>query len=109
MAVIRYLFDPFDYKKGPFDRIVSEADFNKLFESHKIASKEWLSIECIQSTVKAKYGLGRHIPIHFRAELNINQEKLIAHQYNTNLSVGIMQQNPPVIKYEYDKIGREFA
>lgn len=43
-------------------------------ETYKPAAKEWQSIESIQTCVKAKIGLGKYIPIHYRAELNSKEE-----------------------------------
>jgi hypothetical protein len=33
-------------------------------------TREWQALECIQACIKAKMGLGRHIPIDFRLELD---------------------------------------
>ena len=42
--------------------------------SNKANMKEWASVEIIQACVKARNGLGKHIPIHYRAELDILHE-----------------------------------
>ena len=74
MALIRHLFDPIDIIKKPFDRIITETEFTQFFNTFKPSSREWQSVECIQTCIKAKLGLGKHFPIHYRAELNEKEE-----------------------------------
>jgi hypothetical protein len=50
-------------------------------ESYKPISKEWQSIECITSCIKSRIGLGKHIPINFKAELDIAEEEHIQQLY----------------------------
>ena len=49
---------------GPFVKIVQEKMFNDMM-NERAASRQWRAIECIQACVKAKVGLGKHIPINF--------------------------------------------
>jgi hypothetical protein len=84
-AIFRHMYDPYvnahtaqNTRKEPIDRIVNEAEFSKFFDGIKQEKKDIIaSIECIQTCVKSKIGLGRHIPVHFRAELDITQENKI--------------------------------
>jgi len=70
MAIVRYKYDPLEVMRGPFERVITETEFARLIESYKPQAKEWRAIECIQTCVKARFGLGKHIPIHFRAQLD---------------------------------------
>ena len=53
-----------DEVSGPIIKVVNEAMFVKMM-SERATSRQWRAIECIQSTIKANRGLGRHIPIRF--------------------------------------------
>jgi len=70
MAIVRYKYDPLEVMTASFERVVSETEFARLMDSYKPGAKEWRAIECIQTCVKARFGLGKHIPIHFRAQLD---------------------------------------
>lgn len=105
MAIIRYLYDPIDVIKQPFERVLTEAEFTAQYNTFKPTSKEWQSIECVQSTVKANRGLGKYIPIHYRAELDSLIESKLMHELSVKASANILRQNPPVVKYDYEKIG----
>lgn len=72
----------------------------------KPGAEAWQSLECIQSCIKAKVGLGRHIPIHFRLELDIAQEQNISTQFMDKTST--LKQYPPIVKYNFQKIGQEY-
>ena len=108
-AIIKHSYDPRKdpLKSRPHDRIVGENEFIKLFEVYKPAQKDWQSIEYVQTTVKSRMGLGQHIPIHFRAELNKTSEDSLSVQYANPPWQSIIKQFPPVIKYDYNEIGRE--
>jgi len=45
-----------------FVKIVNEKQFVNMMNM-KATSKEWKAIECIQTCVKTKYGLGKYIPL----------------------------------------------
>jgi hypothetical protein len=89
MAIVRH---------NTYARIVTETEFLRLIEGYKPTVKEWQTIESIQTCVKAKVGLGTHIPIHFRAELNKSEESKITNEFKTSKH---LQQFPPILKYEY--------
>jgi len=86
---------------------LTNLNFLNLWIRTKSPLKDWQSLECIQSCVKAKFGLGRHIPIHFRMELDIAEETQISNEFKDKTS--ILNQNPPILKYNYAKIGLEYA
>lgn len=64
----------------PFERVANERDFSQFMETYKASHKDWQSLECIQSCIKSKFGLGRHIPIQFCMELDIPGEDKITEQ-----------------------------
>ena len=71
MAILRHLYDPLALTvSDPFNKVVNESEFNRIMDSSKSNLKEWASLDCIQSCIKAKHGLGKHIPIDYRAELD---------------------------------------
>lgn len=108
-AIFRYFYDHKDRsgRKQPYERVVAEAEFSKFMEGFSREKKEHLnSLECIQSCIKAKRGLGRHIPIFFRCELQEKEEGKIKNQFISDTS--ILRQAPPSVKYDYRKIGREY-
>jgi hypothetical protein len=47
MAIVRYLYDPIDVIRQPFDRVITEAEFTAQYNTYKAASKEWQAIECV--------------------------------------------------------------
>jgi hypothetical protein len=49
----------------------------------------------VQACIKAKHGLGKHIPIHFRMELSIDEEQKINKQLKT------LSKEPLILKYDY--------
>lgn len=55
--------------------------------------------------MKASRGLGKYIPIHFRAELDSENEAKLSTELSIIASANILRQNPPVVKYDFDKIG----
>ena len=74
-AIFRHYWDPYDLsglgRKDHYERVVNEAEFSRFFDYIKQEKKDVLnSLECVQTCIKAKHGLGRHIPIHFRMELD---------------------------------------
>lgn len=109
MAICRHLYDFSGNSDTGFDRILTETEFTQFFNSYKPNSKEWQSIECIQTCVKAKLGLGKHIPIHFRAELDINEETQLVNELDKTETATILKQNPPILKYDYQAIGAEYS
>ena len=58
------------------ERICNESEFIRFMDTYKPVNvtREWQALECIQACIKAKMGLGRHIPIDFRLELDKTQE-----------------------------------
>ena len=71
-------------------------------DSNKSGSLELTSLKCVQSCIKAKHGLGQHIPIHFRMELDIDEETQI-----TSQSQGI-KMNELQLKYDFRTIGQQY-
>ena len=45
--------------------------------TERAASRQWRAIECIQACIKAQKGLGKHIPINFKMQLDLNEQKEI--------------------------------
>lgn len=82
------------------DRVTNEAEFTRFMESNKPGSIELTSLRCIQACIKAKHGFGKHIPIHFRMELNIDEEKNISKQLKS------LSKEPLLLKYDYKAIGQ---
>ena len=110
LAILRHFQDPKETRvKKPFVKVCNESDFNRFMDSYKPATvtREWQSLECIQACIKAKMGLGRHIPIHFRLELDHDTELTRLNEYQRENS--LLNQNPPTVKYDYALVGAEYA
>lgn len=58
MAILRYFYDINESAKTPYERVVNEGEFLRILDNLKHGSKEAQTLECIQSCVKAKIGLG---------------------------------------------------
>lgn len=99
MAIIRHHYDPNDRSIQPFERVANEREFSQFMETYKATTKEWQSLECIQSCIKTKSGLGKYIPIHFRMEVDITAESKIEEEMNNTASM--IKQAPPLLKYDY--------
>lgn len=69
----------------------------------KNTSPFWSSVECIQTCIKARCGLGRHIPINFKLKMSMQDENRIWNQINSKIS--ILKAEPPQIKYDFKAIG----
>ena len=56
----------------PSVRVVNEKVFNNMMIV-KASSRQWRALECIQSTIKAQKGLGKHIPIKFVMQMDYQE------------------------------------
>ena len=63
-------------KNNPIVRVLNENQFLKLM-AERATSRQWRSVECIQTCVGSKKGLGKHVPIRFTMQLDYNDEKSI--------------------------------
>ena len=106
-AIFRHYYDPYDTQRRKFERVVNEAEFSKFFDGIKQEKKDLLnSIQCVQTCVKSKIGLGQHIPVHFRVELLSELEERINTEFMDQTSV--LKTYPPVFKYDFRSIGHDY-
>ena len=103
VVILRYLADQASNTK-PLERVLNEKEFKAYMAAVGKGSQP--QVECIQSCVKTKFGLGRHIPLHFRQELNTEHEVKLHNEYHRKGST--LVQHPPLVKYDYQDIGRDF-
>ena len=67
----------------------------------KTTAREWRAIECVQTCIKTSLGLGKHLPISFSMQLDLDQQKTLLTQLN-QLHVKTS------LEYNYKEIGAEY-
>jgi hypothetical protein len=67
----------------------------------KTTAREWRAIECIQTCIKTTLGLGKHLPISFSMQLDLDQQKSLLTQLS-QLNVKTS------LEYNYKEIGAEY-
>ena len=66
-----------------------------------MTAREWNAIECIQTCIKTNLGLGKHLPIHFSMQVDLEQQRDMLKQLK-DLNV------QPNLDYAFKEIGKEY-
>jgi hypothetical protein len=53
-------------------QVMGENQFFTLMDT-KTQAREWTAIDCIQTCIKTNLGLGKHLPIHFSMQVDLDQ------------------------------------
>ena len=66
-----------------------------------MTAREWKAIECIQTCIKAHFGIGVHLPMHFSMQVDVDQQKKMMSQLNLlNVKTDL--------DYDFGGIGEEY-
>lgn len=86
MAIFRHNYD-FRTKisSNPFVKLVSFGEFAQLM-SEKLTNPMWKSLELVQTCIKAKFGIGKHIPIDFKMTLGLQEEQNYFNELNKKIT-----------------------
>ena len=91
---------------GPIVKVVNEAQFINMMEE-KATSRQWRALECIQTCVKSRRGLGKHIPVNFEMQIDYNDQLVLQKAVKSN-DTKFLKGKRLALEYDYNAIGKEY-